>query len=132
MPLALMEHAVDPREALLDKIGSLDGIEVFNNQVLVAIYQRPEKTAGGIILTDDTRKEDIWQGKVGLILKMGASAFQDPSGAWFQGVNVDVGDWIWFRPSHGFQLTVNSRDGACRLFKDTDIAGVLPHPDMIW
>lgn len=132
MPLMLMEHDVDPRTELLSKIGDIDDIEVFNNRVLVAIYIRPDKTKGGIILTDQTRDEDKWQGKVGLILKMGASAFNDPNGVYFQGVHVDVGDWVYFRPSHGQPLTVNTKDGLCRLFHDTDIAGIIPNPDMIW
>ena len=42
----------DERKRLLESIGPLDGIEVFNNQVLVAVYIRPEKSAGGIYFAD--------------------------------------------------------------------------------
>jgi hypothetical protein len=64
MPATLMQHDTDPREALLAKIGDLSDIEIFQNKVLVAIYQRPKVTAGGIHLTDDALDEDLHQGKV--------------------------------------------------------------------
>ena len=42
MPFMRMDHADDPKESLKNKIGSLDGYELFNNQILVAVYIRPE------------------------------------------------------------------------------------------
>jgi hypothetical protein len=62
-----MNHAVEPAKVLTDELGSLDDIQVFNNEVLVAIYVRPEKTNSGIILPGQTRDEDRHQGKVGLV-----------------------------------------------------------------
>ena len=132
MPHMDMAHDVDPKQALLDILGDISELRVFNNKVLVAIYTRPEKTAGGIFLTDKTREEDKWQGKVGLIIKMGPEAFDDPSGQYFRDVNISLHDWVWFRPSDGFPVTTNSKEGICRLFRDVDIYGVIPHPDMIW
>ena len=69
MPAMLMEHDVDPREGLLKKIGDLSKVEVFNNQILVAVYLRPEKTKSGILLPGQTRDEDKYQSKVGLVIK---------------------------------------------------------------
>ena len=71
MPLMRMEHSTPVKEATAALVGDLEGVEVFGNQVLVAIYQRPNKTASGIYLSDGVRAEDQYQGKVGLVLKLG-------------------------------------------------------------
>src|SRR5271166_130069 len=129
-----MDHKEDPADELRRKAGSVDGIELFHNQILVAIYVRPERTRGGIILADVTRKEDIFQGKVGLVLKKGPLAFVDDARNQFQGQNVDVGDWIAFRTSDGWQLRVNGSDGQvpCRILEDVHVKARLTSPDEIY
>jgi co-chaperonin GroES (HSP10) len=124
-----MFHAKDPKIVLKEEIGSLDEMELFNNQILVAIYIRPEKSAGGIIYTDKARDEDKWQGKVGLVMKMGPSAFVGDDD-WFKDVNVKVGDWVVFRHSDGWNLEVNGT--ACKVLNDISIKGKIPHPDFVW
>ena len=79
----VMKHEVDARQEILKAVGDISNFNVFHNQVLIAIYIRPEMTAGGIIITNKTRDEDKWQGKVGLVLKKGPSAFVDESNQWF-------------------------------------------------
>lgn len=118
------------KDELLSSIGDIDQFEVFNNQVLVAVYTRPEKTKGGIFLPDKAKDEDRYQSKVGLILKMGPSAFVDESQNWFKGVTIKENDWIIFRPSDGWQMNVNGVP--CRMLDDTVVRGRLPDPDMIW
>jgi co-chaperonin GroES (HSP10) len=126
----VMEHKTDPKKELIKQIGDISNINIFHNQVLVAIYIRPEKTAGGVILTQNIRDEDKWQGKVGLVIKKGPSAFVDDSNQWFDGVNVGINDWVFFRPSDGWGLTVNGV--MCRLLNDTVIRGITPDPDDIY
>ena len=130
MPYMRMEHDVDPAEVIRKEMGDISEIEIFHNQVLVAIYIRPEKTKSGLYLSSQTRDEDKYQGKVGLIIKKGADAFVDESGKWFKGVNLDVGDWIYFRPSDGWQVTVHNQ--LCRILDDTDVRGRIPQPDVVW
>lgn len=130
MPYMRMEHDINPAEAIRKEMGDISDIEIFHNQVLVAIYIRPEKTKSGLYLSSQTRDEDKYQGKVGLIIKKGADAFVDDSGKWFKGVNLDVGDWIYFRPSDGWQITVHGQ--LCRILDDTDIRGRIPTPDTVW
>ena len=130
MPAMDMSHDTDPKQQIMKAIGVIDEFQVFHNEVIVAVYLRPEKTASGIFLPDSHRDEDRYQSKVGLVVKMGPEAFNDPSGAWFQGVQVQEGDWIWYRPSDGFNMTVNKT--LCRALKDTNIRGKIPHPDMVW
>ena len=130
MPPMMMTHEIDPKQAITDEIGDISEFQVFHNDVIVAVYLRPQKTASGIYLTDQHRDEDRFQSKVGLVVKLGPDAFEDDTGAWFHGVKVAVGDWVWFRPSEGFNLTVNKV--LCRALKDTSIRGTVPHPDTIW
>jgi co-chaperonin GroES (HSP10) len=103
---------------------------VFNNQLLVAVYVRPQKTKSGLYLTDKTTDEDKYQSKIGLVLKMGDSAFNDTSGEWFGGVEINEGDWVIFRPSDGWSITVNGQ--LCRMIDDVNVKGRVDQPDRVW
>jgi co-chaperonin GroES (HSP10) len=137
MPAALMSHDNDPKQALLDRVGDLSGIEVFGSDVVVAVYMRPERTRAGIILTDNMRSEDAFQGKVGLIVKMGPTAYCDETGNKFRDINV--GDWAVFRASDGFPVTltasnsVSTKDAIiCRIINDINIRMTVSSPDAIF
>ena len=130
MPSMTMDHEKDPKSEILDRMGDLSSVEIFNNQVLCAVYQRPERTKNGIILTSQTRDEDKYQGKVGLFVKMGSEAFKDASDQWFKGATFDEGDWVVFRPSDGWSLEVNSV--LCRIIDDVNVRGRVQQPDQIW
>lgn len=132
MPAALMLHETDPREALIQKIGDVSQIELFHNQVLVAVYMAPEKTAGGIIRPDTNKDEDRHQSKIGLVLKAGPHAFA-PDDKWTWPDDIGVGDWVFFRVSDGWNVTLNgSRDNLCRILDDVDVRGRIQHPDQVW
>ena len=130
MPFMLMEHDADPKGKLLEELGDLSSVEVFNNQLLVAVYLRPQKTKSGIYLTDNTTEEDKYQSKVGLVIKKGPSAFEDEKGEWFKGIEINEGDWIVFRPSDGWNITVNGV--LCRMIDDMNIKGRIDSPDRVW
>lgn len=127
---AKLALASDSRQALLDAVGDLNGIELFHNQILVAIYVRPEKTAGGIIRPGTNVQEDEYQGKVGLVVKKGPSAFLDNDDEDFQGQNVTIGDWVVFRVGDGWQLTI--RDTACRILTDRTVRMKIGNPGDIF
>jgi hypothetical protein len=129
MPFMLMEHEVDPKEKLLKDLGDLSEVEIFNNQLLVAVYLRPEKTKSGFYLPDQNRAEDQFQSKVGLLVKMGPSAFE-ASGAWFKDLKINLHDWLIVRPSDSWSLTVNGV--LCRIVEDSLVKGRVPHPDAAW
>jgi len=137
MPSALMHHDEDPRSEILNKVGDLGNVEVFGSDVLVALYIRPQKTKSGIILADTTRDEDRWQGKAGLILKLGPTAYIDDEGSKFR--DLKEGDWVVFRPSDGWPVTLNSsaniasKDAvACRVVTDINIRMRISSPDAIY
>lgn len=136
MPATLVVHEKDPADSILALAGNLDEIEVYNNKVLVGVYQRPSeaKTTGGIILTHKTTDEDKYQSKVGIILKMGPRAFVDINDPprWFVDQDMYENDWVVFRPSDGWSLTLVSKDAKgkkqellCRLLDDTSIMAKL-------
>ena len=131
MPHMIMDHQKDPKQAIFDALGSgYTDFKLFNNQVLCAVYVRPQKTKSGIFLTDVTTSEDKIQGKVGLVINMGPMAFIDDSNSWFKDVDIILEDWVVFKPSDGWSITVNGV--LCRILDDTNVRGTIPHPDMVW
>jgi hypothetical protein len=124
-----MSHEEDPKEKLLEQLGDISDIELFHNQVLLAVYLRPEKTKSGLILTANHLDEDRYQSKVGLLIKRGPLAFEQ-DGNWFTGVTFNDLDWLIFRPSDGWSITVNGV--LCRIFDDISIKGRAPHPDSVY
>lgn len=130
MPPMTMKHDVDPKDELQQQLGDLSGIEVYNNAVLVATYIRPKTTKAGIHLPDQYRQEDEFQGKAALIVKKGPAAFNDPSGSWFAGAEIKVGDWIALRPSDGWSISINGVP--CRMLEDVSVRMKIDRPDRVW
>lgn len=133
MPAMLMQHEKDPRDVLVESLGDLSTIELFNNQVLLAVYQRPKGavTKGGLHLPESVVDEDKYQSKVGLLIKAGPSAFTDDKDQWFSGATfTELDDWLIFRPSDGWGITVNKV--LCRMVLDVNIRGRISHPDNVW
>ena len=128
-----MVHEVDPKREIMDRVAPyLDNVQVLAAEVLLAIYVRPEKTAGGIYLSGGkghTRHEDVYQGKVGLVLKVGPIAFSEDSTHRFGGVVPQVGDWVALRVGDSFQLAVG--DQPCRIAEDINFKLILKDPDAV-
>lgn len=130
MPPMKMVHTQDPVDVIRKNIGSLDGFIVTGDQVLLGIYQRPEKTASGIIITDKTRGEDEHQGKAGLVLKLGEKAFKYDGEFAYEGPVFKEGDWVATWVTDGRKLYVNSQ--LCRLVRSEQIRLGIPHPDSVY
>jgi hypothetical protein len=127
MPWMPMHHDVDPAQKILEEIGDLSTVEIFNNQILVGVYIRPQKTKSGLYLSDKTIDEDRYQSKVGLLLKAGPRAFEPNDDGWFDGVTFNLNDWLVFRPSDGWSITVHGV--LCRMLIDTQVKKRVKHPD---
>jgi hypothetical protein len=130
MPFMMMQHDEDPIKKIKDEIGNLGSIKLFNNEILVAIYLRPKKTKSGLYLSDQTTDEDRFQSKVGLLLMTGPKAFEPNNEGWFEGENIGLDDWLVFRPSDGWAITVHGV--LCRILKDVQIKGRVQNPDEVW
>lgn len=125
-------HERDPKQAIMNDVGPLDDIEVLHQYVLLGKYVRPAglKTLGGIELPEEVVKDDRYQTKVGLVLKLGARAFYDDETVKFHGFQPDIGDWVAFRPSDGMSMQIGKHE--CRLVPDVHIKLRLKHPDAVF
>lgn len=123
------KHDVDPKTAIVEAIGALTGYALSGHQVLIGIYVRPAATVSGFIHHNTARKEDEYQGKVGIILKMGPLAFSELAPAWPDQKTPAVGDWVGFRQMEGVARSINGK--MCKIFEDKQIRELLPHPDFI-
>ena len=135
MPALKAVHAINPKTELLKKVGDLSDFKITFNQILCAVYLRPAQAQFKTLkleLPDGTRDEDRYQGKVGLVLKMGPRAFVDDAERQFHNFSVRVGDWIVFRASDGWQITLAENQVLCRMFTEWDIRGVVASPDFVW
>lgn len=130
MPHMKMQHDVDPRRVVLDSVGDHSGVEVFLNNVLVATYERPKKMASGLYISDMTTKDDQYMGKVGVVLKLGPTAYQDDANVQFHGMSVQHGDWIAYRPADGWPISVNGHP--CRILSDQHVKVRVNDPDLVY
>jgi len=118
-----MLHDEDPKETIMNALDGLqEAYEPFWNNVLCVIYVRPNKTKSGLFLTEKRAEEDIYQGNVGLVVKMGPEAFKKGE--------VKVGDWVRFKPEEGDRFSLGGVQ--VREFQDVDIQGKLKLPDVIF
>jgi co-chaperonin GroES (HSP10) len=124
---ALLSQAADPKKAIFEAIGDTSGDEVMHNQILVVTYVRPEKTSGGIIRPDQNIAEDEYQGKVGLVVKKGKTAFLSDDQNDFMGQDVHAGDWVVYRIGDGWPVTI--RGVACRMLTDRSIRMKVRNPE---
>lgn len=120
------------RKWIKEQLGTLEDYDVLYGNVLVAGYIRPEKTAGGIIRPDANITEDRHQGKVGLIIKLGATAFKyDGMTAFaFEGRKPKIGDYVMYNSSETREVGINGV--SCRLVDSSLIRMVVPDPDAFY
>ncbi len=128
--IQLVSNSKNPKRDISQAIGSLDDINVMFNMVLVATYIRPEKTTGGIIRPGMNVAEDEWQGKVGLVLKLGPNAFVDDENDSFYGQKVEPGEWCVFKVGDAWSLKVNGYP--CRLVRDSSIKLKVLDPNIVF
>ena len=128
-----LSMATDPRQAIMEIVApALPKIEVLFNYVLVATYIRPEKTKGGIIRPTNNVAEDQWQGKVGLVLKLGTHAFVDDGDNAFNGIRVEVGDWAGYKVGDAWEVLVNGTQPiSCRMVRDSSIRFKVTDPEVV-
>ena len=136
MPALHAVHTVDPRKEIVKKIGKqLDQVKLFGNHILVAVYERPKTAQYGTLtldLPDATRGEDKYQGKVGLVVALGPQAYVDDEQTQFHGQKVEEGDWVVFKPSDGWQVTLTGGQVLCRVLVESQIRMKIGSPDAVW
>lgn len=128
-------------------VGDISGMEISGEQLLVGVYCRGNILKNGFIVPNMV-KEDIWQGKVSRILKLG-SGIGDKQLHCCGERPLQVGDWIFNRVEDSFQLSVKGVGSVpsrlfeewkdilpqggwpCRLIYLSDIYGRLSEPRLI-
>ena len=94
-------------------------------RILIAIPEKEEKTEGGVLLPEDTRKREEAASMVGMVLKMGPDAYKDverfPSGPWCK-----EGDFILMRSYSGTRINVHGQE--FRVINDDSVEAVVEDP----
>lgn len=152
-PVRILHHK-DPAQEIWDDIGWLiEGLTPTGADVLLAMYERvgqgESRTPGGIIIPDTkggAATEDKYQGKVGLVVKMGPLAFQEDDNHKWGNVVPKIGDWVLINVNEAFSFDVpvyrksatriGSPDGTRRMRLAQDVyARIIASPmvfDAIW
>lgn len=128
--LADAESFEKQAELMRQMVGDLSKVEMMGNRVLVGIYIEPSKR-GSLFLAKETLKESIYQGVVGLVLKMGKQAFKDDheNKVFFHGQAAKVGEWVAFRAGDAKRTQIRGID--CRIVEDTLIDFIVPDPNIV-
>lgn len=117
---------------------ALENYEVFHNQILLGIFMRgtirlvkgDDGREHKLWVSDGAAKEDQYQGKVGVVLKIGPLAFRNDARNDFAEQSVKVGDWLVYRINDGFSLDINKVH--CRMIEDVHVRGRVADPSTIW
>jgi hypothetical protein len=133
----------DPADVIRKRLGNvLDCFPALHgSRVLVATAPTPVKKSS-ILQTQTARDKDIeegrWQGKCGLVLKLGVNAFKTdpryPSYEW-EGPKPAVGDWVYFRTSDARETGIRVSEGiaiSARIVWDSDIDGTITDIEKIF
>jgi len=122
-----VSEAADPKREILKWVKGIEKEYVLSGRVIVATYARPAKTSGGIILTDNVRQEDIYQGSCGLIVAMSDQAFKYDGSYKFEGDPPKLHDWVIYTPADGRSISYNK--ASCRVLRDESIICVTKRPE---
>ncbi len=105
------------------------GVQPFGSRVLVQIRTPKRKTAGGIILTSETRETDAWNTQIAKVIAMGELAFRNRTTMerWPEGNWCEFGDFVRVPKYGGDRWTVKTADGEDEallvIFNDLDLIG---------
>src|SRR5215475_72214 len=116
-------QADDPQQALIDNVGDISKVKIYGESALVANYIAPEKTKGGIYRTKETMAEYEWQGKVGLVLKLGIGCDKEAEEEFLH-------QWVVFGINDGLRKHLNGV--ACRIIGLDRIRAQVPDPSMVY
>jgi len=136
---AAESHFANTRLAIREAIGArlLTLVDVKMNQILIAVWRRPttRDLGGGKVLhlpdKADMVQEQEFQGKTGLVLKLGPRAYvSDEQVAYDEADKVAADDWVVFRAGEGMRLRLHGWD--CILTTERGIKMRVPRPDEVY
>lgn len=109
-----VKHIVDQSGVAIDDIPRSTK-SVF---ILVRIYTPPEKTDGGIILTQTQLDREANLNVVGMVVAIGPDAFSNKTD-FPNGQAVELGEWVVFPRSEG--VMIKYKGALFRVFSDTKL-----------
>jgi len=109
-----VKHQKDPTQEIWEDLGWLiEGVHPIGYEVLLVMYERVGKgeqmTEGGIIVPNikgGSASEDKFQGKCGLIVKMGSLAYTDDDTHRWGSLRPKIGNWVAVDVRHTFSFEV--------------------------
>jgi co-chaperonin GroES (HSP10) len=133
MAVIQMRNSATADRELLKAIGDISDIEVLNDRILIAIYRHEGMTKGGIIASTKTEDESDYQGKVGLVLKIGPLVNVEGKSQ-TRGAELKIGDWVVVNPSSGLSMHAGQHGSSrmLRMLVEKDIHMRVKRPDAIW
>jgi len=94
-------------------------------KLLIALPEPDELTEGGILKAHSTIRDEEVGSIVGMVLEMGASAYNDPK-RFPDGPYCQKGDWILMRSYSGTRFKVHGKE--FRLINDDSVEAVVEDP----
>lgn len=80
------------------------GLTVTGDKVLVKLFKIPEKSAGGILLTETTKDKEEVASKMGWLVGMGSLAAEEPEMA-----GIAIGDVVLFPRYEGQEFPIDGQ-----------------------
>jgi hypothetical protein len=137
-PLRLI-HKEDPKVPIIRDVGELlDGFVIPPTDVLIVMYE-PEKdgevkTAGGLLLPQGARtnlSEYKFQGKVGLVMKLGEMAFKDDDTHKWHNFRPVLHEWVVINVGDSFSFDLPG-DRRARLVHESQVKMIAPDHSVVW
>jgi co-chaperonin GroES (HSP10) len=106
------------------------GVRPYGDKLLFQMRTPKKKSAGGIILVDETQETELWNTQVAKVVAIGPTAFknQDTLAAWPEGDWCKVGDYVRVPKWGGdrWQVPIPGRKGEFAMFvvfKELELVG---------
>ncbi len=114
-------------ESLIKKEIGVD-LDVHGYRVLLKAIALPEKTKGGLILSESLRNMEKRSYNIGLVLKMGDQAYQ-PLERFGGKPYCSIGDWVYYSSYERDEVNINNH--LCYFINDERIYATLSESDLI-
>lgn len=132
MPSAVRDKPAFQYDDLSEAFPEVDsGVQPLGSRVLVQIRTPKTRSAGGIILQEDSRETELWNTQVGKLVSIGPGAFRnrDTMEMWPEGAWCKEGDFVRV-PKHGgdrWQVRIpgKSESALFVIFKDLELVGLI-------
>ena len=94
--IEVSDDTPDPQDLEWAFPGVKPGMEPFGGRVVIQLRRIKKKTAGKIILVEETKENEKWNNMIGKVVAVGPLAFKnrDTMQPWPEGTWAEVGDYV--------------------------------------